>query len=235
MSFKLLVCTLQLSNCTHFKKYISAYDAEVSFCENDGSQIRYALSETSYDAVFIFTDSRTDLYSELIGDIHSLYPELKIFAGCLCCSAASAGRLRSAGADLCIFFPTGIKRAAALIAAYMKFCNYERIPLDIACYLSNHGFSTKNTGFIYLCNAAEICINEPESLNALYEKVYGRIADRFGVQLKLTERMIRLTASAAVADGTIPSFIGQQVEKMISHDLIAAICDNFERERYCFI
>lgn len=232
MKFNLLVCDSPPVNTAMFRKFISPTGAVITFCGSSHKEIENILASKNFDAIFLFTDRRTDIYCQIIERLRGSYPEIKIFTGNVSSSLEAADRFRSAGADMCIAMPVSIMRAAAVVSVYMKFCNDGRIPLNIACFLNRCGFIAKNTGFRYLCVAVDICLREPESLEALYEKVYGRIAVIFGVRPELTERLIRSIVSAAVNDGTLSALTGKPETKITNHDLIAVLCDIYVSGRY---
>lgn len=210
-------------------------DSTVRTCITDEKVIIKELSGSELNSVLFFVNGSSGRWEKIIRNIRTAFPDIKIFAGASSASLSDMGRLRSAGADLCMMFPASIRVFTDIIHVYMRFCDDSRIPMYAACFLCQYGFSAKNTGFLYLCSAIDLCLKEPEYLEALYDRVYETIAERFGVQPELVERMLRRTASVSASNGTLSAVTGEIGQKITSHDLIAVLCDAYAISRYFII
>ena len=204
-------------------KYMKEADIKPVILPLDTAAVTAELDSEKCDGILIFSVKARKTI-ELIGLISRKYPDICIFVGVYSFHGNEEDDYIQAGADLCFYLPTSMRRIVRIVKSYAIFSKNSNIETSIPCFLWDKGLCSDTKGFLYLCKAIELCLSDSSCLSHMYEKVYGGVAEEFNVSMKSVERLVRLTVVNAVENGQASRIFKRNVEKMTVRSFIKEMC-----------
>lgn len=231
MSSKILIGTNNSLFVRAFVKKLENASVDVTLCENTRESILKALENESFDMAYIYSLREKASLGELIGTIHSRFPEIEILASVYSEAYGIIDKLTLSDRVKCVVMPVSVERLTEIVRRVLE-PKRSGIYSYIADYLYILGLRRNYNGFSYLCSAIALCLDDPTRLGAVVKRVYAAVGEEYGVEGTIIDRSMRHLSKAVFEDGLVPALTcGQLNEKLNNYELICSAADRFVNSR----
>lgn len=182
------------------------------------------------EAVILSITSTNENIITFVLNITKLIPDIKIIAVTFISSRLFNQKLIDNGVCRCILMPAAMNEICNAVSEEIN-CNLPSTTESlIASFLIGKNVPSHTKGFKYLCNAIELCIENPDYISDITNGLYNKIAEKNNTNPQLIERSIRHVTLLISENGAVDNFTNSEQHNEIqltNSELICLAADGF--------
>lgn len=182
---KVLICNKDGGTGLAAGELFNKTDFIVYNCTMFPCDLKANLRRCRYDVIVLYCTDNAQQVIHTIGKIKEKHPETDVIVVMNLRWVSYDEKFFLRGAALCVWLDeTTPTRLACYIRLMLFMKEFPDVDYDIAAYLTAHGLTGVRRGlrkgFYYLCTAVKICMDDPDAVNNMTDKVYVAVAEKCG-------------------------------------------------------